>query len=327
VSAEEYIVVVDGLVKRYGERYALRGLSFKVRRGEVYGLLGPNGAGKTTTIRAIAGALRPTRGLVRVGGFDPVREPLKVKAIVGVVPELPSLFPELTVRDNLGFIAKIYRLGGPEARRRIREVEDLLNLGSVEAVRYGALSKGWKRRVDIAAALIHDPDLLLLDEPTSGLDVIAAARLRETIARLARLGKTIILSSHYIEEVMELSDRALILYRGSKIFEGTPDTLRRVLSKKRVSIKVGGSHPGLRNIVEDILRGYPYENLVVSDSKVEFSTTRVAEAVEALLAGLRRLGVSVVDLDIIPPSWDEVLKAQIEAAERSRVCTCEGSKP
>jgi len=122
VSTREYIVVVEGLVKRYGDRYALRGISFSVKRGEVYGLLGPNGAGKTTTIRAIAGALRPARGLVRVGGLNPVREPLKVKALVGVVPELPSLFPELTVRDNLEFMAKMYGLGKLELRRRIREV-------------------------------------------------------------------------------------------------------------------------------------------------------------------------------------------------------------
>jgi len=196
----------------------------------------------------------------------------------------------------------------------------------VEGVKYGALSKGWKRRVDIAAALIHDPDLLLLDEPTGGLDIIASARLREAIARLARLGKTIILSSHYIEEVMGLSDRALILCRGSKIFEGTPQTLRGILSKKRVSVRIEGSRPDLGGIVEDALKDYPHEGLVVADSSIEFSTTRVVEAVEALLAGLRRSGVRVMDLDIIPPSWDEVFKARIEAAERSCPCTCGASE-
>jgi len=226
------------------------------------------------------------------------------------------------VRENLDFTARIYGLRGAEARSRVRDVEELLGLRELEEVRYGALSKGLKRRVDIAAALIHDPELLLLDEPTGGLDVIASARLRETIASLARLGKTIILSSHYIEEVMGLSDRALILYRGSKIVEGTPDMLRRVLSRKRVSIRIRGSNPSLEELVADALEGYPYDDLRVSDSKVEFSTSRVADAVEALLKALKRAGVEILDLDITPPAWDEVLRAHIEAAERSCPCQC-----
>ncbi|MEB2836372.1 MAG: ABC transporter ATP-binding protein [Desulfurococcales archaeon] len=318
-------VVVEGLVKRYGDTYALKGLSFTVARGEVYGLLGPNGAGKTTTLRAIAGALRPTRGRILVEGVDPAREPLRVKRLVGVVPELPSLFPELTVRDNLEFIAGIYGFSRSEARRRARETAEALGLGDYLGVRYGRLSKGLKRRVDIAAALIHDPPILLLDEPTSGLDVIAASRLRERIAALARQGKTVVLSSHYIEEVMALADRALILYRGSKIVEGTPAMLRRVLSKKRVTIYYTGEPPQSLSVeAREALGAYGVEDLKIERGALSFKASRTVEALEASIRLLRERGLRVVDVEVLPPSWDDVFKAHIEAAGGRAACPCGG---
>ncbi len=323
-----YAIEVEGLVKRFGRVYALRGLSFRVPRGETYGLLGPNGAGKTTTIRAIAGALRPTRGRVSVLGLDPSREPLRVKALVGVVPELPSLFPELTVRENLLFIARVYGIPSGEAERRMRELLEFMGLEAVASRRYGQLSKGLKRRADIAAALLHDPEVVLLDEPTGGLDVVAASRLRERLAALRRSGKTILLSTHNIGEAAELSDRLLVIYRGAKLVEGTPSMLRRALSARRITVyyRAGGSEveaSRLEEALQEALASYDPSGLRVAPGSVSVTVKRALDALWAIRETLESLGLKVEDVEVLPPSWEDVLLHHIEEAEEGgRTCRC-----
>ncbi len=330
--AKEKVIEVANLVKRFGKKYALKGISFTVYRGEVFGLLGPNGSGKTTTLRAIAGALKPTKGKVVVLGVNSFEDPVTVKKVIGVVPELPSLFPELTVYDNLSFIAKLYDLPRTTIRERIKEVLELLDIASIADVRYGSLSKGLKRRVDIAAALIHDPQILLLDEPTSGLDVISASSLRQIIRDLSRLGKSIILSSHYIEEVMMLSNRVMILLKGSKIIEGTPDDLRRILGlgkKVRVYYKGVVEEEVFRKLASILEEKGIGRQLSYEPGVFEFMTSNVVESLEVVRSYLDKYNVSIVDLEVVPPSWEDVFRKHVEGfnkstyeSGRSTFCSC-----
>ncbi len=320
-------VVVDHLVKRYGGLLAIKQLSFKAREGEVTGILGPNGAGKTTTLRAIAGALKPTQGKALVYGHDSYREAAMVKRIVGVMPEVPSLFPELTVLENLEFLGKLYGLSGRDARARALETIGLMGLDDYAGVRYGHLSKGLKRRADMAGAIIHDPRVIILDEPTAGLDVFSASHLRGIIASLVGEGRTIILSSHYIDEVMELSDRVIILYKGTKVYEGEPARLRSVLRMgKRVKIRFNrplsiSEWKDIVHAVEDLVDGEP----AYRRDLLEAYTLDPLGYIDTVRDKSRGLGVSVVDLDIIPASWEDVFKKYIRQTSlsgKSCSCTC-----
>lgn len=323
----EESVVVDHLVKKYGRLLAVKQLSFKAREGEVTGILGPNGAGKTTTLRAIAGALKPTRGKALVYGRDSYREATKVKKIVGVMPEVPSLFPELSVRENLEFLGKLYGLNNRDTRARAMETIRLMGLDDYAGTRYGHLSKGLKRRADMAGALIHDPRVVILDEPTAGLDVFSASHLRGIIGSLVGEGRTIILSSHYIDEVMELSDRIIILYKGTKVYEGEPSRLRSVLGMgKRVKTRFNRplSIPEWKDIVEaveDLVDGEP----VYRKDYLEAYTLDPLGYIDIVRGRAERLGVSVVDIDIIPASWEDVFKKYIRQTSLSGEncsCTC-----
>ena len=322
------MVVVERLVKRYNRRLALKNVSFTVGGGEVLGLLGPNGAGKTTTLRAIAGVLRPTGGRVTVMGLDAYRESRRVRMLVGVMPELPSMFPELSVMDNLAFTARLYGMGRGEAYRRASRLIGELGLSGYSASSYASLSKGLKRRVDLAAALIHDPPVLVLDEPTTGLDVFAAEGLKSIVRRLAGEGRTIILSSHYIDEVMELSDRVVILYKGVKMADKRPRELREMLGLgKRLRVYVD---PPVKDddigAVEDGVHSRSsvrVGSLRVQHGVLEFYTSNPLGDLDYIRGLLESLGYRVVDVDMVPPSWRDVFSKYIEdTASDEGACSC-----
>jgi ABC-2 type transport system ATP-binding protein len=306
-----HVVEAENVVKRYGRVVALRGVSFTVPKGVIYGLLGPNGAGKTTTIKAITGAVRLTSGKVKVFGLNSWTHRYEVRSRLGVVTELPSLYPELSVLDNLAFVARMYGVTGEEFRGRLRSVSEALGLEEVLRARYGSLSKGFRRRVDIAAALIHDPDLLILDEPTAGLDVLAASRLRDAIRGLRKLGKSIIFSSHYIDEAMSLSDSVLLLYNGMKVAEDEPERLRERLGlAKRVRVLLGRElGPGeAEELLRRLWRSGVAESPRLLGRSMEFATRKPHEAIRVLDEALRLLRVEIVDVDVLPPSWEDVFK-------------------
>ena len=316
--ARSPIVVVKNLVKRYGRTLALKGVSFKVYRGEIYGLLGPNGAGKTTIIRALIGALKPTSGKILVLGHDSFRESLTVRRLVGIVPELPSLYPELTVRDNLYYVARIHGMNRIKVFERLDHVAGLLGLERILDRRYGVLSKGLKRRVDIAAAMIHDPELLLLDEPTSGLDPIVSAKIREAIQDLVSQGKTIILTSHYIHEAMELSNRVLLLHRGTKVIEDEPASLARILRLSK-TIRIRLHKEVDRSCIDRLRRELGYllvdGEIRVSWNTVALRTNRVVEVLDTARRVLTGMGYEIIDLEVVPPSWEDVFRGFIEPVE------------
>jgi len=211
------------LTRRYGPVIAVDRLSFAVESG-VVGFLGPNGAGKTTTLRMLTGALSMTSGTAIVAGLDVFEHPVEVKARVGSLPETPPLYPELTIGEYLAFVARLR--GVPASRRlsRVGEVMEKVGLRGWERRRIGGLSKGYRQRVGLAQAIVHDPPLLLLDEPTSGLDPAQLVSVRALITELAA-DRTVLLSTHVLSEVEALCDRVLLLHRGRLVGDGTVDSL------------------------------------------------------------------------------------------------------
>ncbi len=220
------MVSLDGLSKRFGPLVAVDRVSFTVGRGEVVGFLGPNGAGKTTTMRMLTGFVAPSAGTARVLGFDVVTRPIEAKRRIGYLPEGAPLYDDMSVRAFLGFIAEMRGLAGEEKGRRIEDAVARTGLREVLHQPIETLSKGYKRRVGLAQAILHDPPVLILDEPTDGLDPNQKFEVRRLIAEMAP-DKAIIVSTHILEEVEAVCTRAIIIARGRVIADETPEQLRR----------------------------------------------------------------------------------------------------
>ena len=218
-------IEVQGLDKRFGPIHAVRNVSFSVRQGEVLGFLGPNGAGKSTTMKMITGFLEPTDGTVLVNGHDVMTDPISVKSAIGYLPEGAPAYGEMTVIRFLEFVAEIRGYSGAEKQQRIDRVIDLVHLDSVLEQTVETLSKGFKRRVGVAQALLHDPDVLIMDEPTDGLDPNQKHEVRSLIKEMAE-NKAIVISTHILEEVDAVCSRAIIIAAGQILFDGTPAELR-----------------------------------------------------------------------------------------------------
>ena len=219
-------IEVHDLTKLYGDLRAVDGVSFNVREGEVFGFLGPNGAGKTTTIRMLTGLSRPTSGRACVQGYDLARQISAIKKRTGVVPETSNLYDELSAFDNLVFAAQLYGVPRRERASRADELLDRFGLTEKRNVLFSRLSRGMKRALTVAAALIHRPPLLFLDEPTTGLDVMSARRLRRMIADLRDRGVTVFLTTHYLEEAERLCDRIALLVKGRVVALDTVEGLK-----------------------------------------------------------------------------------------------------
>jgi ABC-2 type transport system ATP-binding protein len=219
------MIRIDNLVKAFGTKRAVDGISFTVERGEVLGFLGPNGAGKSTTMRMITGFMPPTEGKVSVGGYDVAESPLEAKRLIGYLPENAASYPDMTVQGFLGFAAELRGLAGGARRKAINRVVELCFLDSVLHQSIDTLSKGYKHRTCLAQALIHDPDVLIMDEPTDGLDPNQKHEVRNLIRELGR-NKAIVFSTHILEEVDAACTRAIIIDRGRIVANGTPEELR-----------------------------------------------------------------------------------------------------
>jgi ABC-2 type transport system ATP-binding protein len=219
------MIRIDNLVKSFGTKRAVDGISFTVERGEVLGFLGPNGAGKSTTMRMITGFMPPTEGKVSVGGYDVAESPLEAKRLIGYLPENAASYPDMSVQGFLGFAAELRGLAGSARRKAIDRVVELCFLDSVLHQSIDTLSKGYKHRTCLAQALIHDPDVLIMDEPTDGLDPNQKHEVRNLIRELGR-NKAIVFSTHILEEVDAACTRAIIIDRGRIVANGTPEELR-----------------------------------------------------------------------------------------------------
>ena len=218
------MIRIDNLVKAFGAKRAVDGISFSVEKGEVLGFLGPNGAGKSTTMRILTGFMPPTSGKASVGGFDVVDSPLEAKRLVGYLPENAASYPDMTVRAFLDFVAELRGLDRAARRKAVRRVVELCFLESVLGQPIDTLSKGYKHRTCLAQALIHDPQVLIMDEPTDGLDPNQKHEVRNLIRELGA-AKAIVFSTHILEEVDAACTRAIIIDRGRVVANGTPDEL------------------------------------------------------------------------------------------------------
>ena len=304
------LLELDQLEKSYGAVSALNGLSLSVPSGCLYGLLGPNGAGKPTALRILATLLAPDRGRVVVAGVDALQEPRTVRQLMGYVAQEVAIDKILTGRELLALQGDLYHLQRQHRNRRIDQLVDLMSMGDWIDRRCGTYSGGMRRRLDLASGLLHQPQLLVLDEPTVGLDIESRAVIWEVLRDLRDQGTTILLSSHYLEEVEALADRMAIIDAGQVIAEGAPEALKQQLGGDRVTLRVRefSDQPeaervrqllevvdGVRRIVINRAQGYSL-NLVVDGEHV-LATLKQRLAVENL---------DVFSLSQSRPSLDDV---------------------
>lgn len=310
-------VIVEGLTKRYGRVWALKGVHMEVKGGEVAAILGPNGAGKTTLLRAIAGTLRATRGKVEVMGIEVRPGDPRVKSLIGYVAEGPSFFPELTVEEGLRIVGSLHGLSGAELRERVDEVITRLGLTQYRRRKYAHLSRGLKRRTEIAAAIIHDPPLLILDEPTLGLDIFSVTTLRNIIKGFAEEGKAVIIATHNIAEAMSISDRVFILRNGVVIASGPPRELRKLIGAEEALIaKVEDNAEAVAKALPAKLKARVEENTITLVGPVH-------ESLKALLEAADAVGVRVVSVATKELTWEEVFMRLLEErGEERRPCQC-----
>jgi linearmycin/streptolysin S transport system ATP-binding protein len=231
---------VQGLVKSYGALRAVDGVSFTVAKGELYGLLGPNGAGKTTIMSMLSGLLAPDEGRILFDSVDLAGDPLKVKAQLGVVPQEPALYENLSARENLAFWGGLYGLSGGELRRAVDRALDLVGLKDRAKDPVKEYSGGMKRRINLALGLVHRPRAVLMDEPTVGIDPQARLNILEAVKTVATSGTTVIYTTHYLEEAEQLCDRIAIMDHGKILAEGTLDELKRRVGGRDI-VTVHGS--------------------------------------------------------------------------------------
>ncbi len=238
------MIRVQNLTKYYGNFPALRDVSFEVEKGEVLGLLGPNGAGKTTTMRILTGYMPPSSGTATVAGFDVFRDSIEVRRRIGYLPETVPLYPEMTVRGYLDFMARLRRV--EHRQRRVHEVMEKVRILDHADSRIGKLSKGYRQRLGLAQALLHDPEVLILDEPTIGLDPRQIIEARELIRDLGE-DHTVILSTHILPEVSQTCNRVVIINEGQIAAEDTPERLTaRLKGAERIFVQVAGAADGIR---------------------------------------------------------------------------------
>ncbi|MFO8018387.1 MAG: ATP-binding cassette domain-containing protein [Promethearchaeia archaeon] len=225
-------LIAEDLKKNYGSILALDNISFNVLNGEIFGFLGPNGAGKTTTTNIFTGIIRPTSGVAKIFTFDISKEPVSAKRLIGIVPQEPFVYGELSAWDNLMFKAKMHNLGKEERRRKASKLLKEFTLYERRDNKVSTYSGGMKKLLTMAIALVHKPKILFLDEPTTGLDVRSSRKIREKIKKLNRTGVTIFLTTHNMEEASQLCDRVAIIDNGHIISIGTPDKLKKTLQKE-----------------------------------------------------------------------------------------------
>ena len=289
------------LTKYYGALLAVDHVNFTVMEGEIFGFLGPNGAGKTTTIRMLVGLTTPTEGTAIIDGFDIRSEILEVKRRIGVVPETSNLYDELSVKDNLLFMAGLYHVPRLKREERIRELLESFNLWDRRDTKFGKLSKGLKRRLTVAASLIHSPRIIFLDEPTTGLDVMSARSLRHLLKELEETGVTIFLTTHYIEEADQLCDRIAVIVKGRIITIDTPENMKSTVQGIPV-IEALFDSPIDKSMTEDLsILGKVW----VDDNRVRVLAEEIPETLETLINFATKRKLKIIEINTVKPGLED----------------------
>lgn len=298
-------IEVAGLTKHYGDLLAVDHISFEVLQGRVFGFLGPNGAGKTTTIRMLTGLTRPSQGQACILGYNLATDLTRIKKVIGVVPETSNLYHELSPRDNLVFMGQLYGVPRRERGKRSDALLRRFRLWEKRDTPFGKLSKGMKRALTVAAALVHHPQLVFLDEPTTGLDILSARSLRALIGQLREEGVTVFLTTHYLEEAERLCDQVALIVKGRLVALDTVEGLKaRVQGRAAVEVTVGPGAGEARN------------------AHLRFTAYDVAAALRSALDEAERQGRPVLSVRTVGPTLEDAfieltgLSAELMLAEK-----------
>ena len=321
-TAADPVIVTDRLSRRFGPLVAVRDVSLTVGRGEIFGVLGPNGAGKSTTIRMLCGILDPTSGSGRVVGFDIARDAERIKERIGYMTQRFSLYEDLTVAENLRFYAGIY--GVPRAARRERVAETMRRAGLEDRRDQiaGTLSGGWKQRVALASATIHQPPLLFLDEPTAGVDPVSRRDFWDEIYRLSAEGTTVLLTTHYMDEAARCH-RLAFIFRGALLDVGTPDEVveRRKLRAVEVEIAEGPR----ATEAADLLRAVPaIEEVEHYGNQLRVAVRGGADPAELVRRALEPRAVAVRDLREVRVTVEDAFVSMVRDQERDEAAAARG---
>jgi ABC-2 type transport system ATP-binding protein len=311
-SGVEFSVVVRNLERRFGSFTAVNRVSFEVRKGEIFGFLGPNGAGKSTTIRMLCGLLSPTSGEGTVAGFDLKTGADKIKQNIGYMSQRFSLYEDLTVEENIDFYSGIYRIPAERKGERKEWVLRMAGLSEHRSTKTAFLSGGWKQRLALGCAILHEPPILFLDEPTSGVDPISRRNFWELIYDLAGNGVTVFVTTHYMDEA-EYCDRLGLIYRGELAALGTPEELKTRLMKDEVVEILSGRPQDAIGLLEGIAG---VKGAALFGKGIHAVVNRAQEAVPFLRASLEAGGFPVIRIGRIAPSLEDVFVSLVEERDR-----------
>jgi ABC-2 type transport system ATP-binding protein len=303
-TSTDLAIAARGLVRTFGDFTAVDGIDLAVRPGEIYGFLGPNGAGKTTTMRVLCTLIAPSGGSASVAGFDVDAQPERVRLRIGVALQDAALDPKQTGIELLRLQGRLYGLTTSEVEQRLVALADLIDIGDAIGQMIGTYSGGMKRRLDLAAALIHNPDVLFLDEPTTGLDPLSRAKVWEEVHRLNdELGMTIFLTTQYLEEADELADRVGIISAGRIVAEGTPAELKRSIGEDVIIARIDGDGAAALQAVSGVA-GVSSADL--HGDELTIAAADGAAAISPVAVALSTCGVAVRYLTLRTPSLDDV---------------------
>jgi len=307
-------VRVEHLKKSYGSVKAVEDISFNVQKGEIFALLGPNGAGKTTTIRCLCSLSKPDAGLVEIEGISVIQTPKQARALLGYVAQEVALDKILTGRELLELQCDLYHLPKAQSRSRIAELINMLGLEDYQDRQTGTYSGGLKKRLDLAAGLAHHPKVLVLDEPTVGLDIESRKIIWELLTKIAQDGTTVLLSSHYLEEVDALANRLVIIDKGKVIASGSPNQLKQKVGGDRVTLKIREFTPLEEvNIAKNHLKDLPFVEEAIINTAQGNSLNLVIKsqpnALSQIEQSLSEIGLPIFSLAQSRPSLDDVYLA------------------
>ncbi len=309
----DFAVSLRDLSRRFGDFTAVNRVSLDVKRGEIFGFLGPNGAGKSTTIRMLCGILAPTGGSGTVAGFDIIRQPEQIKAVIGYMSQKFSLYEDLTVEENIDFYSGIYKIAPERKPERKEWAIAMAGLGAHRTSRTGILSAGWKQRLALGCALLHEPPVIFLDEPTSGVDPISRRNFWDLIYHLAELGTTVFVTTHYMDEA-EYCDRLGLIYRGELIASGAPDELKTRLMMEDV-IEIFCERP--QEAMEGIETVPGIRHAALFGAGLHVVAADSGTAMPVIEDRLNRMGIALRSMEKILPSLEDVFVSLIEAHDRA----------
>ncbi|MBO0962118.1 ATP-binding cassette domain-containing protein [Neobacillus sp. MM2021_6] len=301
------MLTVQDLRKSFGDFEAVKGVSFEVEKGESYGLLGPNGAGKSTSIHMVTGLFPPTSGEIRMKGIDVVKNPKQAQKWIGVVPQEIALYQSMSARENLKFWGRMYDLSGIELEKSVDQVLEIIGLTERAKDKVETFSGGMKRRVNIGAAILHKPELLIMDEPTVGIDPQSRNHILETVRHLNNEGMTIIYTSHYMEEVEYLCERIGIVDHGQLIASGTLSELRETIGdQSKVILTINKDESKMAGLAQSLTNLFPENDIQIQDQQIKVFHKEPQLILTDFIQSVTKTGVKITSVDIVEPNLESV---------------------